>query len=72
MIPSVRFGAGCGPLGASVILGAIVGFLALSFSGEGISGAGLVYLVGGYLAGALFGHITVLLLGRLFGEWWRE
>ncbi|MGH2562653.1 MAG: hypothetical protein ACRDJH_26645 [Thermomicrobiales bacterium] len=67
-----RFGAGCGPLGASVIFGAIVGFFALSWSGEGLSPAGLFHLIGGYIAGAFIAHIIVLLLGRIFGQWWRE
>jgi hypothetical protein len=72
MRPTLRFGEGCGPRSASVLCGAIVGFIALSASGAGMSPAGIFHLIGGYIAGAFLGHVAVLLLGQLLGKWWEE
>jgi hypothetical protein len=67
-----RLGRGCTPLAASVVGGAVTGALALSASGAGVTPLGLLFLVGGYALGALVGHLTVVLLGRAAGQWWRE
>ena len=67
-----RLGRGCTPLAASVVGGAVTGSLALSASGAGISPPGMLFLLGGYLLGALVGHLAVVLLGRTLGQWWRE
>ena len=67
-----RLGRGCTPLAASVVGGAVTGSLALSASGAGMSASGMLALLGGYLLGALVGHLSVVLLGRAVGPWWRE
>ena len=67
-----RLGRGCTPLAASVVGGALIGALALSASGAGISPTGVLFLLAGYALGALVGHFSVVLLGRAAGEWWRE
>ena len=64
--------SGCTPHSASVLGGATVGFLALSGSGQGLSPLGILFLLGGYVAGAVFGFLLVAGLGRLVGEWWRH
>jgi hypothetical protein len=68
----LRPGRGCTPLAASVVGGAVAGSLALSASGAGISPPGALFLLGGYVVGALVGHFAVVLLGRKVGEWWRD
>ena len=62
---------GCTPHAASVILGAIAGFLALSASGRELP-AGIPFLLGGYAAGALGGFLLVKGLAAGLGEWWHE
>ncbi len=66
------FFAGCTPNSASVLLGAMLGFLALSGSGQGLSPLGIAFLLGGYVAGAVAGYLLIAGLGRLIGQWWRE
>lgn len=72
MARAFRPGRGCGPQAASIVGGAVAGATALSASGAGLTPTGFGFLLGGYALGALAGHLTVLLLGRAFGEWWRE
>ena len=72
MARPLRLGRGCTPLAASVVGGAVTGSVALSASGAGVSPPGLLVLLGGYLVGALVGHLAVVLLGRAIGEWWRD
>ncbi len=50
----------------------MLGFLALSGSGQGISPLGIAFLLGGYALGAVLGFFVVAGLGKLVGEWWRE
>ncbi len=66
------FATGCTPSSASVLGGAMLGFLALSGSGQGISPLGIAFLLGGYVLGAVLGFLVVAGLGKLVGEWWRE
>ena len=72
MAGPLRLGRGCTPLAGSVVGGAVAGSLALSASGAGIGPLGLLFLVGGYVVGAVVGHRAVVLLGGIAGEWWRE
>ncbi len=64
------FLAGCTPNSASVLGGAVLGFLALSASGLGLTPLGILCLLGGYAAGAVLGYLLVSGLARLAGEWW--
>lgn len=59
------------PQTASVILGAVCGFLAIEWSHAGLPG-GILYLLAGYGLGAAAGAGLVLLLGAVVGQWWRQ
>lgn len=63
---------GCTPVSASVLGGAGTGFLALTISGRGLTPVGLLWLLGGYVIGAMAGHLLIVLLGRAYGEWWHD
>jgi hypothetical protein len=64
--------AGCTPHAFSVLGGTLTGALVLIASGQGLTGAGMVYLLAGYLTGAVGGYLLAIGLGRLFGQWWHE
>lgn len=63
---------GCTPRAASVLVGAVMGFLALSLSGRDLMSGGIVWLLVGYAVGAFGGYVFVIGLGALVGEWWHE
>lgn len=63
---------GCTPHGISVLAGAMAGALALIASGRGLTPVGLVYLLGGYAAGAVIAYLLMIALARVVGEWWHE
>jgi len=50
----------------------VAGFLALTISGRGLTPVGLLWLLGGYVIGAIAGHMLIVLLGRAYGEWWHD
>jgi hypothetical protein len=63
---------GCTPHAFSVLGGALTGALVLIASGQRFTPAGIAYLLGGYVAGALGGHLLTVALGQIFGQWWHD
>jgi hypothetical protein len=64
--------AGCTPHAFSVLGGAVAGTLVLIASGQGLTPAGVAYLLAGYVAGAVGGYLLTVALGQIFGQWWHE